>query len=343
MDSALVTRFQTLLGIIGIVMLGLYFWPPVLGVVIIICACEEYLCVLLQLWKQFNQHTDVTCYHIQPTFKIFFHLFSQIIFLSAYFGLHAMTTVCSLFSFVLLLANMVQVANIQHADGYINLPIAIRVRPLVQSDHIKQVVINNSHDAFTKLEGEMSISTHYLRVFFIALFQVIGLWYVGWLLGHAYLIYQGDDTDLPNIPVESKNWIRLMRLTYVIVVNGAGENGAIFFGRVLKLAKTPMATFLSPKKTMEGLLGQLLSEIAFSFIFQSIVDTHLSQISLFLLPIWITLTGVFGDLFESFYKRCCHIKDAGTILPGVGGVLDRIDGLLFAFPGFYFVQYYFKL
>jgi phosphatidate cytidylyltransferase len=82
----------------------------------------------------------------------------------------------------------------------------------------------------------------------------------------------------------------------------------------------------SPKKTIEGVIGGIVvAAIGGTFVGVTIVDIEKAAIVSF----FVAIASVFGDLFESYLKRKAGVKDSGTILPGHGGVLDRIDGYLF--------------
>jgi len=97
------------------------------------------------------------------------------------------------------------------------------------------------------------------------------------------------------------------------------------------IGKTPLSE-ISPKKTLEGTLGGIICTMLLAALITWIYDTGLD------IWIWVCLgliVGVFGnigDLFESFLKRKAQIKDSGKIMPGHGGLLDRLDSLLFVFP-----------
>ena len=109
--------------------------------------------------------------------------------------------------------------------------------------------------------------------------------------------------------------------------------GKIFGGRKL--------TKISPKKTVSGSIGSfILSYIGFFlifFYFNDLLSVKLRIEVLFIIPIFISLICQLGDLFISFLKRKSKIKDTGKILPGHGGLLDRIDGMIFAFPFSYII------
>jgi phosphatidate cytidylyltransferase len=85
---------------------------------------------------------------------------------------------------------------------------------------------------------------------------------------------------------------------------------------------------ISPKKSFEGLLGGLVGAIAAALLARLWFASELSWFDAIALGILLTLTGLVGDLFESAIKRRAGVKDSGGILPGHGGMLDRIDSLL---------------
>jgi len=123
-------------------------------------------------------------------------------------------------------------------------------------------------------------------------------------------------------------------LMYVFLLVWCADSGAYFVGR--KLGKRKMAPNVSPNKSMEGLAGGLATGLLV-VIAISVFKLQLSGVALisFVALSAITiLASVLGDLFESMLKRQAGVKDSGTILPGHGGVLDRIDSLLSATPIF---------
>ncbi len=107
---------------------------------------------------------------------------------------------------------------------------------------------------------------------------------------------------------------------------------AYFAGK--KFGKTPFFQNISPKKTKEGFWGGMLGGLLVAVLFSLILRHYEHPVP----NVWISaglglvvsLVSVFGDLFESQLKRSYGVKDAGSILPGHGGVLDRFDGVIFA-------------
>lgn len=125
-------------------------------------------------------------------------------------------------------------------------------------------------------------------------------------------------------------------LMYVFILVWCADSGAYFVGR--KFGKRKMAPNVSPNKSIEGLFGGiatgLIAVLAVSFF--ALDYQGLQLIEFIGLSVITIISSVFGDLFESMLKRQAGVKDSGTILPGHGGVLDRIDSLLFATPVFAF-------
>lgn len=122
-------------------------------------------------------------------------------------------------------------------------------------------------------------------------------------------------------------------LMYVFLLVWCADSGAYFVGR--KLGKRKLAPNVSPNKSIEGLIGGIItaSLVAVGVGFGLKLDT-VALVAFLGLSGLTVLASVLGDLFESMLKRRAGIKDSGTILPGHGGVLDRIDSLLSATPVF---------
>ncbi len=125
-------------------------------------------------------------------------------------------------------------------------------------------------------------------------------------------------------------------LLFALVITWAGDTVAYFVGRAI--GKHPLAPHLSPKKTWEGALasvaGSLLVGYGFSWWLHAPVPHLLAMAGVG------NLAGQAGDLLESAYKRSAGVKDSGALLPGHGGILDRIDALILAIPA---VWYYWVL
>ncbi len=91
---------------------------------------------------------------------------------------------------------------------------------------------------------------------------------------------------------------------------------------------------VSPKKTQEGFLGGLVFALIAAFIISKF-NTDFTVVNWLVIAVIVSVIGTIGDLVESKFKRQANIKDSGTIMPGHGGILDRLDSLLFAAPFVY--------
>ena len=116
-------------------------------------------------------------------------------------------------------------------------------------------------------------------------------------------------------------------LAWIIVIVWLSDMGGFFVGRFFG---GPRLSKWSPNKTLSGFSGSLIfSQLAFYIIFLAIKDVGFTY-KFFIIQIFICIISVFGDLFFSYIKRKNNIKDYSSIIPGHGGLMDRIDGLIFA-------------
>lgn len=120
---------------------------------------------------------------------------------------------------------------------------------------------------------------------------------------------------------------------FLLAVIFSSDTGAFYCGRLF--GKHKLHETVSPKKTWEGAIGGLLASIVIAFWFLRILHIHRIDAGIMALVLALSISGQIGDLAESVLKRSHGIKDSGRILPGHGGILDRIDGILFAIPVLY--------
>lgn len=126
----------------------------------------------------------------------------------------------------------------------------------------------------------------------------------------------------------------------LLAVVFAGDIGAYLFG--VTIGKNKIAPALSPQKSVQGAIGGLFFSLLMALSFKYFIPNT----PLYVLAIGGLFGGALaqiGDFFESLIKRVSGVKDSGSIMPGHGGVLDRLDGVLFAAPLFYFIATYFSL
>lgn len=117
-------------------------------------------------------------------------------------------------------------------------------------------------------------------------------------------------------------------ILFVLIGTWASDSFAYFAGK--KYGKHKMAPHISPNKTLEGLVGGMAGTIILCLLLSISVD--FAPLVGFVMGLLVAIMAPMGDLFESYIKRACDIKDSGNILPGHGGMMDRFDSLLFVAP-----------
>jgi phosphatidate cytidylyltransferase len=152
--------------------------------------------------------------------------------------------------------------------------------------------------------------------------SLLGVCYCAWLLGHAV-------------------WLRALPggralLLLGLAVTWCGETAAYAVGRTL--GRHRLAPRLSPGKTVEGAVGQVLASLAGAVVAGRLIGVALSDT--LAIGLLLGVLGQVGDLAESVLKRSVGAKDAGTFLPGHGGLLDRLDSLLFNLPALYYYLHF---
>ncbi len=139
-----------------------------------------------------------------------------------------------------------------------------------------------------------------------------------------------------NISVDSYHGARLV--LFVCFIVWSADSGAYFAGK--SFGKHKMAPAVSPNKTIEGLLGGVVAAMLVGWIFADLFSIEFTSVTVMLITILLTVViSVLGDLVESMFKRVSGIKDSSNIIPGHGGILDRIDSLTAAFPVFAFLYF----
>ena len=146
-------------------------------------------------------------------------------------------------------------------------------------------------------------------------YKTLSLFY---LSGLVYLIFA----------IESEYSSLKIYLLYSVLVAILSDIGGLFFGKIFKGKKL---TKISPNKTISGSIGSFIfSILLIPFFFKGQIEHNI--LNMLIITIIISLTSQLGDLFISFLKRKAQVKDTSDLLPGHGGVLDRIDGIIFAIP-----------
>ncbi|HTY45388.1 MAG TPA: phosphatidate cytidylyltransferase [Patescibacteria group bacterium] len=147
---------------------------------------------------------------------------------------------------------------------------------------------------------------------------IFGILYISWFLSFLIKIRFLDDG--------------FGLLVLVLVATKLCDMGSYLVGS--RFGRTPLMPRISPKKTVEGAIGGLVCSIAGALLCHPLLNFDYAR--LLSLGFGLGLLAEIGDLSESLMKRDCEVKDSGSIFPGMGGVLDLVDSLLFTAPAFYF-------
>ena len=121
---------------------------------------------------------------------------------------------------------------------------------------------------------------------------------------------------------------------FVLFICISTDIGGYIFG---KLFKGPKLIKISPNKTYSGMIGGYLLSLLVLKLFFNMHDNIVNE-KWFVVTILISTVSQIGDIIISYFKRLSKVKDTGRIIPGHGGLLDRIDGMIFAFPIFYLIK-----
>jgi len=144
------------------------------------------------------------------------------------------------------------------------------------------------------------------------------------LLFAIYLFIYASLFCLLNQIVEFK-----LLIFFCLLVCIFSDIGGLFCGKLFKGRKL---TKISPNKTLSGSIGSLVFSLLISVLFLLTVYQNINPIKLITLAIFVSIGCQIGDIFFSFLKRKAKVKDTGSILPGHGGILDRVDGILVGIP-----------
>ncbi|HEY5657436.1 MAG TPA: phosphatidate cytidylyltransferase [Myxococcota bacterium] len=179
-----------------------------------------------------------------------------------------------------------------------------------------------------------------------------GVFYVGWLLSHAVVLRQFYDQVVAREGVEGAIALGFVPesgaflLTYTLAVVVLCDAGGYFAG--FAYGKRKLAPRISPSKTVEGTIGGVITGTLGGLVIKAGFDLLWGDLSMGLswtaaLVFGVAISGlaVVGDLVESLLKRDAQVKDAGAVLPGMGGILDRVDSPLLGIPGMYYMMLFY--
>ena len=129
--------------------------------------------------------------------------------------------------------------------------------------------------------------------------------------------------------------IEISNLIFVILICVSSDIGGFVFGRLLK---GPKITKISPNKTYAGMIGAYLLSLIYLSIIVNYIDNIQFSFQFIFITILLSTISQVGDIIVSYFKRQARIKNTGSLIPGHGGLLDRIDGMIFAVPALYLIE-----
>ena len=187
----------------------------------------------------------------------------------------------------------------------------------------------------------------YLFIIFVAICLIITLyeWHMMSknksynILGHLFLLFSFYSVYFVRNELGDKG---LFVFLFIILICIFTDIGGYLFGKIFK---GPKLTKISPNKTYSGVIGAFLLSIVIIFslnLFNSYFKFNLEifKFNYLIFTLIISAISQIGDIIVSYFKRLSKIKDTGNLIPGHGGILDRIDGMIFAYP-FFFILYLF--
>ena len=163
-------------------------------------------------------------------------------------------------------------------------------------------------------------------------YLILGPIYVGFLLAHALMLREitGSGAEIEGTSDFGRSW-----LLFALLVTFAVDTGAYLVGR--SVGRRPIAPSISPNKTLEGSLGGFASAVAAALVLGLVFDLGVPAWQQAMIGGVVGVVGQWGDLIESKLKRIADLKDASSIIPGHGGLLDRLDSVLLTLPAVYYL------
>jgi CDP-diglyceride synthetase len=312
-SSDWITRLQTAILLVTIISISLYYSPITLALGFSIIAIDEYykaqklLLAKVKLITVDNTVNNNDNRVIYPRAQIVYILINSCIMVSATQGLPVLLSVSLAWLFAIVTYNINRNSRIISSTSTNNLPLIYSFLQLV--------------------------------------FTLLGFIWISFLWSHSILLFFYDKSG------SHADYSATQYIIYAIFVTVMGENGALIGGRSCKklFGTHSLSQAISPNKSIEGFLAQIIVSALASVIylnywatvsFQGLLCNSLEIYAG--VGLIVGTVAAVGDLFESYLKRSIGTKDLGSLLPGTGGILDRIDGLLFAFPAIYYIRLFFE-
>lgn len=155
-------------------------------------------------------------------------------------------------------------------------------------------------------------------------FTLLGVFYVGWLLSYVLLL---------RLLIDGSSYV-----FYIFGVVWLGDAAALVVGTLI--GRHQLAPSISPRKTIEGAVGGVLGSVCGAILGGLWLLSHFTLTQCLALGCMLAVLGQLGDLSESLLKRSAELKDSGALIPGHGGILDKVDGILFGAPALYYYVLY---
>ncbi len=169
----------------------------------------------------------------------------------------------------------------------------------------------------------LATSYEWIKMNKVNFIKIIGIFYLFFAFFLAYLLRENFSLGI---------------FILVLIICIFTDLGGYIFGKIFK---GPKLTKISPKKTFSGVLGGYLLSIVILSIYSKIIFNPLQKdeltFGIFIIILLISTISQLGDIIISYFKRLSKIKNTGKIIPGHGGLLDRVDGMIFAFPFSYLI------
>ena len=188
---------------------------------------------------------------------------------------------------------------------------------------------------FFIIKGSIFLNLFILCCFLVSLYE----WHmmkknnIQYVIGIIFLLFSFYSVfRLTNFEVDYSYFV------FILLICISTDIGGYIFGKFFKGKKL---TKISPNKTYAGMFGSFTLSVVFSYLFLELTTIFpylkFNSINMLIFILLISLTSQVGDIVISYYKRKSKIKNTGNLIPGHGGLLDRIDGMIFAFPFGYLV------
>jgi len=193
------------------------------------------------------------------------------------------------------------------------------------------------------LDGKIFFEIFLILIFFISLWELKNITINKFLFYLSLSFFLISFLTIYNIRNYNEiDNLNLFNFFFILTICISTDIGGYVFGN---LFKGPKLTKISPNKTISGSIGAFIFSFIISYLYLNYIQIFINyskpySFKIFIIIFFISAISQIGDIFVSYLKRSSKKKDTGNLIPGHGGLLDRIDGMLFAFPFSYFLFFY---